>query len=226
MLEATRPIQSILMMVFFLSIGLLIDLDYIWSNFGTVLLLFLMVSVFKTALNVGFLALLGQPWHQAFVAGIVLAQIGEFSFLLSVVGVEAGVISDEDLRLIVAVTVLSLALSPLWVITGRRLRVLAERGITSGTELLKLVYGPETEFVAATLDKASSKTMWGLRAAALWLRRRRQRRRRRAGTGTNPPDAARGGTKGEAEIILPSTPANEDETGGKKGPTKRRRKDA
>ena len=230
MLEATRPIQSILMMVFFLSIGLLIDLDYIWSNFGTVLLLFLMVSVFKTALNVGFLGLIGQPWHQAFVAGIVLAQIGEFSFLLSVVGVEAGVISDEDRRLVVAVTVLSLALSPLWVITGRRLGVLAERGITSGTELLKLVYGPETEFVAMTLDKASSKTMWGLHAAALWLRRQRQDRKRRAGAGAGTADAAQGEAEGEAggeaEIILPSTPANEDEPGGKKGATKRRRKDA
>jgi CPA2 family monovalent cation:H+ antiporter-2 len=147
-----------------------------------------------------------------------------------VVGVEAGVISDEDRRLVVAVTVLSLALSPLWVITGRRLGVLAERGITSGTELLKMVYGPETEFVAMTLDKASSKTMWGLHAAALWLRRQRQDRKRRTGAGVGTADAAQGEAGGEAggeaEIILPSTPANEDEPGGKKGATKRGRKDA
>ncbi len=155
MMEATQPIQSLLMMVFFLSIGLLIDLDSILGNIGTVLMVFFLVSVFKTALNVGFLGLIGQPWHHAFVAGIVLAQIGEFSFLLSVVGVEAGVISPEDSRLVIAVTVLSLALSPLWVITGRRLGVLAERGITSGSELLRLVYGRETEFVAVTLDKAA-----------------------------------------------------------------------
>ncbi len=120
MMEATQPIQSLLMMVFFLSIGLLLDLGYIWSHLGTVLLLLFFVAVFKTALNVGFLVLIGQPWHHAFVAGIVLAQIGEFSFLLSVVGADAGVISDEDGRLVVAVTVLSLALSPIWVVTGRR----------------------------------------------------------------------------------------------------------
>ena len=220
MLEATRPIQSILMMVFFLSIGLLIDLDYIWSNFGTVLLLFLMVSVFKTALNVGFLGLIGQPWRQAFVAGIVLAQIGEFSFLLSVVGVEAGVISDEDRRLVVAVTVLSLALSPLWVVTGRRLHALAEEGITSGGELLRRVYGPETEFVADKLDRASSSTVRGLRAAALWLRRQRERRKRRAGAGARTPDAARG----EAEIILPGNPANDPGTDQPPPKPKARRK--
>jgi CPA2 family monovalent cation:H+ antiporter-2 len=132
MMQATQPIQSILMMVFFLSIGLLLDLGYIWAHLGTVLLLFFFVSVFKTALNVGFLGLIGQSWRNAFVSGMVLAQIGEFSFLLSVIGVDAGVISDGDGRLVVAVTVLSLGLSPLWMVAGRRLRTLAEGGITSG----------------------------------------------------------------------------------------------
>ncbi len=76
----------------------------------------------------------------------------------------------------VAVTVLSLALSPLWVITGRRLRTLAEGGITSGSELLRLVYGRETEFVAEKLDQASTTTLRGLRQTASWLRRERRRR--------------------------------------------------
>ena len=123
-------------------------------------------------------------------------------------------------RLVVAVTVLSLALSPLWVVTGRRLHALAEEGITSGGELLRRVYGPETEFVADKLDRASSSTVRGLRAAALWLRRQRERRKRRAGTGTEPPDAARG----EAEIILPGNPANDPGTDQPPPKPKARRK--
>lgn len=210
MLEATRPIQSVLMMVFFLSVGLLIDLNYIWANVGVVLLVFFLVAVFKTALNVGFLGLIGQPWHHAFVAGICLAQIGEFSFLLSVVGADAGVISREDHRLVVAVTALSLALSPLWVITGRRLRVLAEHGITSGGELLRMVYGPETEFVAATLDKASSKTMRGLQAAALWLRSRRQRLQGAGQAAAKGGGVTPAGKSAEVEVIPPGTPAGAD----------------
>ena len=222
MLDATRPIQSVLMMVFFLSVGLLIDLDYIWANLGVVLLVFFVVAVFKTALNVGFLGLIGQPWHHAFVAGICLAQIGEFSFLLSVVGADAGVISREDHRLVVAVTALSLALSPLWVVTGRRLRVLAEHGITSGTELLKLVYEPETEFVTSTLDKASSKSMRGLRAAALWLRSQRQRRqgagqRADKGDGAAPP-----GKSADVEIIPPGMPAGAADAVASRGNGKNR----
>lgn len=226
MLDATRPIQSVLMMVFFLSVGLLIDLDYIWANLGVVLLVFFVVAVFKTALNVGFLGLIGQPWHHAFVAGICLAQIGEFSFLLSVVGADAGVISRENHRLVVAVTALSLALSPLWVVTGRRLRVLAEHGITSGTELLKLVYEPETEFVTSTLDKASSKTMRGLQAAALWLREVRQRRHG-AGHGADygadkDVDAAPPGKSAEVEIIPPGTPAGAADAVASRGNGKNR----
>ena len=159
MAEVTKPIQSILLMVFFLSIGLLVDLGYIWNNLVMVLMLFLMVLVFKTALNVGILRLLGQPWHVAFLTGVLLAQIGEFSFLLSIVGVASGVIGPDDIRLVVAVTVLSLAVSPLWVITARRVGEMAEAGRESFGELMRLVYGREVEMVTDTVHDAGEWSM-------------------------------------------------------------------
>ena len=159
MAEVTKPIQSILMMVFFLSIGLLVDLGYIWDNLVMVLMLFLMVLVFKTVLNVGVLRLLGQPWPAAFLAGVMLAQIGEFSFLLSIVGVDSGVIGPDDVRLVVAVTVLSLAVSPLWVVTARRVGELAEAGRESFGELMRLVYGREVEMVTGTVQDAGEWSM-------------------------------------------------------------------
>ncbi|MCH7692765.1 MAG: cation:proton antiporter, partial [Proteobacteria bacterium] len=177
MVEATRPIQSILMMIFFLSIGLLIDLPYVWANLGAVLMLFFLVTVFKTALNVGILRALGQSWQHAFLAGIMLAQIGEFSFLLSIVGVEHGIISRDDSRVVVAVTAMSLALSPLWVITARRLRDLAAAGITSLGEILRLIYRPEVDMVADTLDETRLWTTVTARRVATFFRRRQQRMR-------------------------------------------------
>ncbi len=178
MQEATKPIESILMMVFFLSIGLLIDLQYMWANLGIVLTLFFLVTVFKTVMNVGVLRMLGQTWNTAFLGGIMLAQIGEFSFLLSIVGVQSGVIGTDDSRLVVAVTVLSLSLSPVWVITARRLRVLAMDGITSGREIMRLVYEPETEFISATLGNAKSITVRTARILRIVIKRRRNRRQR------------------------------------------------
>jgi len=178
MLGATQPIQSVLMMVFFLSVGMLIDLDYIWANLGTVLAVFVIVAVFKTVVNVTALRLLGQAWHHAFLAGIMIAQVGEFSFLLAVIATDAGVISAENSRLIVAVTVMSLALSPLWVFTGRRVQLLVSYGVTEGRELMSLVYGPEVEMVSDALDGARTGSQRQMRVAALWLRRRRMRQKR------------------------------------------------
>lgn len=178
MLNAVLPIQSVLMMVFFLSIGLLIDVGFMIDNIGMVLMLFLSVTVFKTILNVGFLRLVGQAWPTAFLAGVSMAQIGEFSFLLSVVGMQSGVLDEEGRRLIVCVTVLSLSLSPLWMFTARRLQLLTSYGVTEGADLLRLVYGPETEALAHAANRATTRTQRTMRAVALDLRRRRQRRRR------------------------------------------------
>ncbi len=157
------------MMAFFLSIGLLIDLAYIWENLSLVLTLFVVVAVFKTILNVAVLGYLGQPWQQAFIAGVLISQIGEFSFLLSVVGVEAGVISRDESRIVVSVTVMSLALSPILVFTARRLRVLAQYGVTEAGQLMRLVYRPEAEIVAVTLDEVMNGAQESLRHIALLL---------------------------------------------------------
>ncbi|MDA0675042.1 MAG: cation:proton antiporter, partial [Proteobacteria bacterium] len=151
LLDVTRPLESVLVMVFFVSIGLLVDVGYILDNAGLVLLLFLLVAMFKTVLNATLLRLFGQPWPKAFMAAILLAQVGEFSFLLAGTGMAAGVIGEEGQRLIVAVTVLSLALSPLWVLTARRIRHLASQGITSASQVLRLVYAPEATRMSGTL---------------------------------------------------------------------------
>ena len=177
MIDVTRPIQSILMMVFFLSIGLLIDLTYIWENLSLVLTLFVVIAVFKTTLNVAVLGYLGQPWQQAFIAGLLISQIGEFSFLLSIVGIEAGVISRDESRVVISVTVMSLALSPIWVFTARRLRVLAQYGVTEAGELMRLVYGPEAEIVAVTLDGAINEVQGSFSKVALFLRKHRVKNR-------------------------------------------------
>ncbi len=153
LLGSTRPILSILMMVFFLSIGLLIDLTYIWENLARVLTLLFVVTVFKTAINTGILRALGQSWTQAFLVSVMLAQIGEFSFLLTRTGLETGLIGDDVMRLVLAVTALSLALSPIWVVTARRLHDLTAVGISSFGELMRSVYAQEANFLATRFSR-------------------------------------------------------------------------
>lgn len=155
MIHSTQPIQSVLMMVFALSVGLLIDLQYIWHNLVTVAVLLLIVLFVKTAMNVGVLRLLGEPWPRAFLAGTVLGQVGEFSFVLASAGLASGLIDDEGGRLAVAVIALSLAVSPLWLDAARRLQRLAEAGVSGGDELLRNLYWEEAKLMLARSNAAA-----------------------------------------------------------------------
>jgi len=121
-IKVTHPTQSILLMMFFLSIGLLLDVTYLWQNLVKVLTLLFIVFLSKTALNVFLLRALKQPFATAFLSSLMLAQIGEFSFVLTTIGVEANLLDAESSRLVIALTVLSLLLSPLWMGAARRLR--------------------------------------------------------------------------------------------------------
>ncbi len=178
MIHHTAPIQSVLLMVFFLSIGLLIDFRYIWDNLGTVVLIVFFVAVLKTALNIVFIRLLDRDWPRAFLSGVLLAQLGEFSFVLAALGLSAGVISDDAHRLMVAVTVLSLLISPFWLETARRVRRIALLGITSGRETLRLIYRREAVAVAHSTIRAERRIGHLVSGAARWLGRVVRRRGR------------------------------------------------
>ncbi|MEQ8355071.1 MAG: cation:proton antiporter [Kiloniellaceae bacterium] len=143
MMHYTEPIQAVLLMVFFLTIGLLIDVGYIWDNLGIVVMLVFFVAILKTALNIGLIRALGETWPRAFLSSVLLAQLGEFSFILAAQGLAVGAIDWESHRLLVAVTVLSLMVSPVWLEAARRLHRIALLGITSGRETLRLTVGPE-----------------------------------------------------------------------------------
>ena len=157
-LNVIRPIQSVMLMVFFLSIGLLLDLDFVWKNLGTVLLLFLVVTLFKSALNIVIFRSLHESWQRAFMSGVLISQLGEFSFLLAASAAAVAAISPEESKLIISVTVFSLALSPFWLSTARRLQRIAERRLTT----LKLVF--EATFVGERL-LARRSTRWTRRVA-------------------------------------------------------------
>ncbi len=211
-IEATRPIQSVLLMLFFLSIGLLIDLNYIWTHLFSVLVLLLIVTVGKTALNVGILRLLGEPWPRAFLTGAVLGQLGEFSFVIAALGLSNGLIAFEGHRLAVTVIALSLMISPVWLDSARRLHDLAATGILTLNELLRELYPDGTAVLRDTADTAAR------RAVRLVITVRRQWRGLRPRAGAAPPDANPGETveergtdeRSESDKGAPAPPGRDD----------------
>lgn len=137
MLRSVKPIQSLLLMAFFVSIGLLVDLQFIWNNIATVLTIVFLVTVLKTLFNIGTLRLLGEPWPHAFIAGLLIAQIGEFSFLIGETGFDVGLISTDERSLIIAVTVITLLISPIWLTAARRIVRIAFSSAKTWQDILK-----------------------------------------------------------------------------------------
>ncbi|MFZ1773526.1 MAG: cation:proton antiporter [Rhizobiaceae bacterium] len=138
-----EPIQSVLLVVFFLSIGLLIDLNYIVANFWEVTLVSLMVIAAKSALNVFLLRLTGYDRDTALIGGLSMAQIGEFSFILAAAGFASGALGPDSYRLAIAVTAVTLLVSPAWSSLMHRVHDLANTGYASYRAALSEAYAAE-----------------------------------------------------------------------------------
>ena len=177
--EAAKPIESILLMTFFLSIGLLIDLQYLWENIGLVLLLWAFVTIFKTALNTAIFRAMGETWQHAFLSGLFLAQIGEFGFILGGVALDSAIIDTDLHRLIVAVTVLSLVTSPLWMNSARRVQHRAVARMDTLGGLLRLVYFREWRFTRRNSKVLYDAVYWILTRAEIFCARARRNLRER-----------------------------------------------
>src|SRR3546814_18129711 len=83
---------------------------------------------------------MGESWQRAFLSSLVLAQIGEFSFVLGAAALDHAIIGTEIHRLIVAVPVISLVTSPLWMDGARRLRHRSAGRIDSLGWMFRLIY--------------------------------------------------------------------------------------
>jgi CPA2 family monovalent cation:H+ antiporter-2 len=147
MLHAMKPIQAILMMVFFLSVGLLLDYKFIWQNFWKVMVLLFFITIGKTIFNIFILHILRQPWPRAFLASLVLSQMGEFAFLLTTVGLDAKFITPDGAQLAISLAALSLALSPFWLMAARRLHDYAPTGVKTLSQLINTVYKPKMQVI-------------------------------------------------------------------------------
>ena len=119
--HALEPFRVIFVALFFVSIGMLVDVSFITSHTMQVVLLVVVVLVSNTLLNGIILRFLGYHWRESLYAGAMLGQIGEFSFVLAAVGLTAGIISDIAYQYTIAVIALSLLISPFWILAARRI---------------------------------------------------------------------------------------------------------
>lgn len=115
------PFRDVFASFFFVSIGMLLDVGFLFEQPVRVALMTLGVLVIKGILAGFVTTILGFPLRTAILVGLALSQVGEFSFILSRTGVHYGLLVGDVYRLFLAVSVLTMAATPLVMRVGSRL---------------------------------------------------------------------------------------------------------
>jgi len=115
------PFKAVFTSFFFVSIGMLLDVEFVISHPWLVIATVLLVILLKTIVA-GFTAfVLGHTFFGTVVVGLSLAQVGEFSFILAGVGLSYEIITPYHFQLFLTVAITSMALSPLLIQISRPL---------------------------------------------------------------------------------------------------------
>lgn len=106
------PFQDIFTSLFFVSIGMLLDVGFVMQQPFLILVVAAGVLVLKFTIAGISAVVLGMPLRTVIIAGIALCQVGEFSFVLAKSGVSLGLGNDFLYQLFLAVSLLTMALTP------------------------------------------------------------------------------------------------------------------
>ena len=107
------PFRDTLASLFFVSVGMLLDIGFVVEHALLVAVTVLAIMVGKAAMTVVPALLAGYPLRTSLLAGAALAQVGEFSFVLGSRGADAGLLARDDYQTFLAAAVISMALTPL-----------------------------------------------------------------------------------------------------------------
>jgi monovalent cation:H+ antiporter-2, CPA2 family len=111
-LSYVEPVRDIFASLFFASIGMLIDPVFLWNHLELILGLVALVLIGKFVIITPIVKLFGYPLKTAIIAGVGLAQIGEFSFVLASEGQALGLVSRRIYLLILGTTAVTLVVTP------------------------------------------------------------------------------------------------------------------
>ena len=119
--HSLHPFRIVLVAIFFLSVGLLIDLHFLLENWVAVVLLTGLVYLTNHGINAITLRFLGNSWKSSLYGGSLLAQIGELSFVLCTAGYRGGMLSEFGYQMTILIIAVTIFFSPLYIALTERL---------------------------------------------------------------------------------------------------------
>ncbi|MEB2775937.1 cation:proton antiporter [Algoriphagus sp. D3-2-R+10] len=110
------PFRELFTSFFFVSVGMLLDLNFFLNNIPVILLLVFVVFIVKSAVASVAVAVLKYPPRTVLLTGLALFQVGEFAFILSKVGIEYNLLTAETNQYFLSVSIVSMILTPFVII--------------------------------------------------------------------------------------------------------------
>ncbi|MEW8277411.1 MAG: monovalent cation:proton antiporter-2 (CPA2) family protein [Candidatus Thiodiazotropha sp.] len=107
-----RPFQDVLLGLFFITVGMRVDLLSLIPLLHWVLLLAIALILVKAGIILLLVRLSGRPRETAFRSGLLLAQGGEFGFVLLDLSLQSSLIAGEAGQILFAAIIISMAISP------------------------------------------------------------------------------------------------------------------
>ncbi|GAB4326955.1 MAG: monovalent cation:proton antiporter family protein [Candidatus Zixiibacteriota bacterium] len=120
------PFRDVFFGLFFVSIGMLFDLRVLIAMPLSIIALTVGIVVVKASIIMVICRLLGLPWRTGLVAGLFIAQVGEFAFVLMTEGTKAGLIGGTSYQLLLAAAIFSMMATPFAVKLADKLRSLGD----------------------------------------------------------------------------------------------------
>jgi len=166
--EDIKPFRDILLGLFFVTIGMLLDVRVVVENAWVSVLLVSLVLI-KTALIFGLSRLFGAPSGVAMRAGLALGACGEFGFVILAHALGSGLLEPGILQPVLAAMVLSMLIAPFvierseaivrrwsateWMSRAMQLHNIAVQSMTTDAHVVICGYGRSGQNLARLLDK-------------------------------------------------------------------------
>jgi CPA2 family monovalent cation:H+ antiporter-2 len=106
------PLRIGMLVLFFAYVGMTVDLGWLWDNLLLVMVFSLGVIAFKTAVVTGILRFAKFTWRHAVLSGLAIAQLGEFSLVVAVLGREDKILDNFYFQLVVSTVLVTIIVTP------------------------------------------------------------------------------------------------------------------
>jgi CPA2 family monovalent cation:H+ antiporter-2 len=166
--EDIKPFRDVLLGLFFITVGMVLDLKVVFAGIGWVALLLLLPVVVKLALIVALARLFGSPLSTALRTGFYLAQAGELALVMLALGAEHSLIPRELTQPVLAAMILSMLSAPLlihfaepivrkltandWLARAAQVTRIAAKSMSRQDHIIICGYGRSGQNLARLLD--------------------------------------------------------------------------